>query len=156
MMKLARALLRDLLNIGRFQFGLGLALQIAILLTVSVSTAKTQTNHAPTLSAIANVVVDAGQLVSFTPTAADIDGDTLSFSIQTTPQASTGLPPGATFSAVSGAFYWQTSVSQTAYTQNFRITVSDGSRSASRNFTITVRALSSTTTTTTTTTTSTT
>lgn len=91
-------------------------------------------NHAPVLSAIAPMQVSTGDLATFTAVATDPDpGDTLTYSLGTT-------PPGATFDAATGIFGWVPVWSRTAsnvYT--FTVTVTDqGGLSASQPVTITV------------------
>jgi hypothetical protein len=73
--------------------------------------------------------VNEGQLLTFTATATDPDGGTLTFS-------ATGLPSGATLSQ-AGVFSWTPSFSQSG-NYPVTVTVSDGALSASENITITV------------------
>ncbi|MFM7624966.1 MAG: putative Ig domain-containing protein, partial [Gammaproteobacteria bacterium] len=87
-------------------------------------------NTAPTVNAITDPSVRAGQAVTFTATGTDAEGDALTF-------AATGVPTGATFST-AGVFSWPTAV---AGTYIVSITASDGVfTSAARTVTITVRA----------------
>jgi len=88
-------------------------------------------NTAPTVNAINNPSVRAGQPVAFTATGSDPEGDALTF-------AATGLPTGATFSA-SGVFNWANATPAGTYT--VLVTASDGLlTSAARTVTITVQA----------------
>jgi hypothetical protein len=88
-------------------------------------------NTAPTVDAIVNPSVRAGQAVVFTATGSDPEGDALTF-------AATGVPTGATFSA-AGVFNWSNATP--AGTYPVVVTASDGLlTSAARTVTITVRA----------------
>ena len=90
-------------------------------------------NRVPTISGTPPSSVVAGQQYSFTPTAADADGDALTFSIQ-------NKPSWASFNTSTGALAGTPTVANTTYS-NIRITVSDGKSSASTNvFSITVTA----------------
>lgn len=62
-------------------------------------------NHAPVMASIGNKTVSAAQLLTFTVSATDSDGDTIRYSV-------TGLPQGATFNTTSGAFSWTPSITQ--------------------------------------------
>src|SRR5213076_2167295 len=61
----------------------------------SFSIVVTQPNRAPTISGTPATTATTGTAYSFTPTASDPDGDTLTFSIA-------NMPPWATFSAATG------------------------------------------------------
>jgi hypothetical protein len=88
-------------------------------------------NRAPTISGTPTTSVTAGSAYSFTPTGADADGDTLSYSIQ-------NKPSWATFSNTTGKL----SGTATAGTYaNIIISVSDGKANAAlAAFTLTVAA----------------
>lgn len=89
-------------------------------------------NKAPTITGTPATSVTAGSAYSFTPTGADADGDTLSYSIQ-------NKPSWATFSIASGTLSG-TPASAGTYS-NIIISVSDGKASAAlAAFTITVAA----------------
>lgn len=90
------------------------------------------TNNAPTISGAALGSLAANTAYSFTPTANDADGDTLTFAIQ-------NKPSWATFSTVNGQL---TGTPTTAATHsNIVISASDGKASAALPaFTITVTA----------------
>lgn len=75
------------------------------------------TNHAPTISGTPATSVQAGQAYSFTPSAADQDGNMLAFSIQ-------NKPSWAAFSTVSGALTGTPSAAGS--TAGIVISVSDG------------------------------
>ena len=96
--------------------------------------AAAATNQSPTLNAVANQGNSVGQSVSLALTAADPDGDTLSYS-------ATGLPAGTTINATSGVI---SGTFTTAGTYNVSAQVSDGrGGSASRAFVWTVGAAGS-------------
>jgi hypothetical protein len=86
------------------------------------SIVATTTNSPPVISGSPPASVSRGQSYTFTPTASDPDGDTLTFTV-------TGLPAWATFNGSTGR------ISGTASTlgtfSNIVITVSDGQASAS-------------------------
>ncbi len=86
-------------------------------------------NQPPVLAPIGARTVDEGQLLEFTATASDPDGNALAFSSAT-------LPTGATLSP-GGAFKWKPGYTQ-AGTYPVTISVSDGTATASETFTITV------------------
>ncbi|MCE5187067.1 MAG: putative Ig domain-containing protein [Planctomycetaceae bacterium] len=93
----------------------------------------TPSNNPPALSAIGSKTVEAGTLLTITPSATDPDGDALTYS-------ASGLPQGAVFNGTS--FAWTPSAAQ-AGTYQVTFTVSDGSDSTSVVVTITVTAGSS-------------
>jgi hypothetical protein len=76
-------------------------------------------NSAPTISGTPPKSVVAGNLYSFTPTAKDANGDTLTFSI-------TNKPAWATFSTTTGKLSGTPSSAQTGTYSNIAIKVSDG------------------------------
>jgi len=86
-------------------------------------------NHAPTISGVPTGGITAGTYYSFTPSASDVDGNTLTFSIA-------NKPSWATFSTLTGML----SGTPTAGTySNIQISVSDGSLTTSLpSFSITV------------------
>jgi hypothetical protein len=86
--------------------------------------AGSSTNKPPVISGTPPTSVVAGSAYSFTPTASDPEGKTLTFSI-------TGKPSWAAFSTTTGRLSGTPSSSQTGSFPNIRITVSDGSLSAS-------------------------
>jgi hypothetical protein len=89
-------------------------------ITVSTSTG----NNPPTISGNPASGVVAGSLYSFTPTASDPAGKTLTFSIQ-------NQPSWASFSPSSGTLTGTPTSGQAGNYQNIVISVSDGSQSAS-------------------------
>jgi hypothetical protein len=86
-------------------------------------------NRPPVLNPIGAKSVNEGQLLAFTATASDPDGNALKFT-------SANLPTGATL-APTGAFAWTPGFTQ-AGSYSVTIDVSDGALSASETFTITV------------------
>ena len=91
-------------------------------------------NRAPVMGAIgASQTATEGQLLTFTATASDPDGNAVTFS-------GSNLPTGAAVSP-SGAFSWTPSFNQAGSYPNVTITVTDNGSpvlTASRSFTITV------------------
>src|SRR5881394_3670505 len=83
----------------------------------SFSIVVTQPNRAPTISGTPATTATTGTAYSFTPTASDPDGDTLTFSIA-------NMPPWATFSAATGQL--QGAPTATGTFANIAISVSDG------------------------------
>ena len=94
------------------------------------------TNSPPTISGNPSAQVNANSAYSFTPTASDADGDPLTFSIS-------GKPAWATFNTSTGRISGTPSNADVGTYNNIRITVSDGSASATLGpFSITVQAVS--------------
>src|SRR5262249_43353816 len=81
-------------------------------------------NRAPTISGTPLTSVMQGTAYSFTPTGADADGNTLTFSV-------TNLPAWATFNSSTGRVSGTPSAGQVGTYSNVTISVSDGSASAS-------------------------
>jgi hypothetical protein len=100
--------------------------------SVSESVLWTVTNvdRAPLLGQIADQTSDENSAVSFVVSATDPDGDTLAY-------AATGLPPGLTIVATTGAIGGYLSFTS-AGTYHVTVTVFDGTLSASQSFTWTV------------------
>jgi len=91
----------------------------------------TNSNTAPVLAAIGDKTVNENSLLTFTLSATDPDGDTLTYS-------STTLPSGATLNSSSGAFAW-TPPASTYGTYSVTFNVSDGKGgTASQSIRITV------------------
>jgi hypothetical protein len=79
------------------------------------NTARLRNNHAPVLKAIGNQTVDEGKNLSFTVSATDTDGDSLTYSVS-------ALPSGATFEAATKTFSWTPTYSQGGqYQVNFLV-----------------------------------
>ena len=81
-------------------------------------------NSAPTISGSPTTAVNIGDVYSFVPSASDADGDTLSFSIQ-------NKPGWASFNSGSGELSGQPTLADVGVYGNIRISVSDGTTSAS-------------------------
>lgn len=97
--------------------------------SITVSSAP---NTPPSISGSPPSSVVAGSAYSFTPTANDVDGDTLAFSIS-------GKPSWATFSTATGTLSGTPTAGQAGSYLNIVIAVSDGKVSTSLpNFAITV------------------
>jgi len=95
--------------------------------------AVTSTNHPPTISGSPLLSINVGSAYSFTPTASDQDGNTLTFSI-------TNKPSWATFNTATGALTGTPTAAGVA--TGVVITVSDGTASASlAAFNVTVAAV---------------
>jgi hypothetical protein len=87
-------------------------------------TPPTTPNSPPTISGTPATAVVAGSAYSFTPTAADSDGDTLTFSV-------TNKPAWASFSTATGQLSGTPANSDIGTFNNVTITVSDGKSTAS-------------------------
>lgn len=101
--------------------------------TITVEAAPS--NTPPTISGDPPTQVNADTAYSFTPTASDADGDTLTFSIA-------NQPSWASFDAATGQISGTPSSADVGTYPDIRITVSDGAATASIEFTITVNAIS--------------
>lgn len=80
---------------------------------------RAATNTAPTISGTPPTSVMTGSAYSFTPSAADANGDALTFSIES-------MPTWATFSASTGRLQGTPSAAHVGQYVNIRISVSDG------------------------------
>ena len=80
-------------------------------------------NHAPTIAGSPTSAVNASSPYTFTPSAADTDGDTLAFSIQ-------NKPAWATFSTSTGRLAGTPAAADVGTYSNISIAVSDGQVSA--------------------------
>ncbi|HEX6994426.1 MAG TPA: putative Ig domain-containing protein [Gammaproteobacteria bacterium] len=87
-------------------------------------TAAPPTNRAPTISGTPPTSATVGSAYSFTPSASDADGDTLTFSIA-------NAPSWASFSTSTGRLQGTPGADDVGTYGNIRITVSDGTASAS-------------------------
>lgn len=96
--------------------------------TADFSLSPDRVNHPPTLDPIGDKMVDEGQLLQFTISASDPDGDGLAYSAR-------DLPDGASFE--NQTFTWTPGYSQAA-TYQVTFTVSDGRLDDSETITITV------------------
>lgn len=75
-------------------------------------------NHAPVLAAIGGKTVNEGQLLQFTVSASDYDGNPLTYS-------ASNLPAGASFDPASRVFTWTPSYSQAGTYSNVLFAVAD-------------------------------
>jgi Putative Ig domain len=80
-------------------------------------------NRAPTISGTPSTSVNAGSAFAFRPTAADADGDTLTFAIS-------NRPAWATFNAATGQLAGTPTATSAGTYSNIVISVSDGTASA--------------------------
>jgi putative Ig domain-containing protein len=104
--------------------------------TISVTSAPA--NTAPTISGAPPTSATAGQAYSFQPSATDVDGDVLTFSIQ-------NRPSWATFSPTTGRLSGTPTASQTGTYSNIVISVTDGTATRSLSpFSISVQSTSGT------------
>jgi hypothetical protein len=87
-------------------------------------TVSSKPNTAPTISGTPTTSINAGTLYSFQPTAADADGDTLTFSVA-------NAPSWATFNTSTGSVSGTPTASQVGTYANVSISVSDGTVSRS-------------------------
>ncbi len=94
-----------------------------VILTITV-------DQAPVLDPIGDKSVNEGDLLSFTLTAFDPDGDSLTYSVA-------NLPKGASLDAQTGLFTWTPAFDQ-AGSYSVTFTVSDGDASDSETITLTV------------------
>ena len=107
----------------------------AYLPTFSVVVSAVPVNHAPTISGAPATSVVSGSVYTFRPTAADVDGNTLTFSIA-------GKPTWATFDAATGTLSGTPAAANAGTYSGIAISVSDGKASASlAGFSVTVTAL---------------
>jgi hypothetical protein len=97
-------------------------------------TVASSTNRTPTISGTPSTKANVGTAYSFTPSASDGDGDSLTFSIA-------NKPDWATFSTSTGRLSGTPSAEDAGTTQNIVISVSDGKATASLDeFDLTVTA----------------
>jgi PKD repeat protein len=94
-------------DIGPYEYGSG-------------DTPPPPVNNSPVLSSIGNKSVNENATLSFTVSATDIDGDTLTYS-------ASNLPGGASFNTSTRVFTWTPSFSQAGTYNNVTFSVSDGS-----------------------------
>jgi large repetitive protein len=89
-------------------------------------------NEAPTLSPLADLSVEEGSLVSFSPIATDPDqpSQPLTYSLESTPVPGVNLDPS------TGVFTWTPTENQGPGSYSFAIKVSDGALSNSKTFSI--------------------
>lgn len=84
----------------------------------SITITVNDVNRAPTLSLIGDKTVNEGQLLQFSLSATDPDGNNLTYS-------ATNLPPGATFDSQTHMFSWTPTFDQAGNYPNVEFTVTD-------------------------------
>jgi hypothetical protein len=99
--------------------------------TVSLVNGQVSVDHAPILAAIGSKTVNENAVLSFTTSATDADGDTLTYS-------ASNLPTGAVFNTSTQNFSWTPTYNQAGSYPNIHFQVSDGILTASENITIIV------------------
>jgi hypothetical protein len=99
--------------------------------TATVSVTVSPVNDPPTIQAITDKTVSWGSLLTVTPTANDVDGGPLSYSLFLSPGAGASVNPG------SGAFTW-TPGSASIGLRTATIRVSDGAATADATFKVNV------------------
>jgi hypothetical protein len=97
--------------------------KLSAALTPFTITVTGSANRAPTISGTPSTSVNAGSAFAFRPTAADADGDTLTFAIS-------NRPAWATFNAATGQLAGTPTATSTGTYSNIVISVSDGTASA--------------------------
>jgi hypothetical protein len=108
----------------------------ASLSAFSITVNAVASNNPPQISGTPASSVNEGQAYSFTPTASDVDGDTLTFSVS-------GLPVWASFDTATGTLSGTPQAGDVGVYSNIVISVSDGQASASLPaFSIAVDAIS--------------
>jgi hypothetical protein len=102
--------------------------------SVNVVNGQVSIDHPPALTTIGSKTVNEGSLLSFTVSASDPDGDTLTYS-------TSNLPTGASFNASTRTFSWTPTHNQIGTYTNVHFEVTDGSLVAFENITITAAAV---------------
>ena len=92
-------------------------------------------NAPPVLAAIGNQTVNEGELLSFTASATDADGDPVTFSL------GAGAPSGAAIDANSGAFTWTPTEAQGPGSYMITVIASDGTLQDSELIDVTVNEI---------------
>jgi hypothetical protein len=99
--------------------------------TEDITITVTNVNRPPVLGAIGNRSVNEGQTLTFTISATDPDGGTLTYS-------ASSLPSGASFTAATRTFTWTPGYTQAGSYSNVHFQVSDGALTDTEDITITV------------------
>ncbi|MDO8724849.1 MAG: putative Ig domain-containing protein [Candidatus Methanoperedens sp.] len=97
---------------------------------LNVSNGSVMLNRAPVLASIGNKTVNEGQFLTFTISASDADGDSLTYS-------ATGLPTGATFTPSNRTFQWTPNYTQSG-NYSTSLVATDGNNTVQENIVITV------------------
>jgi len=90
----------------------------------------TPTNHAPTITSTPDTLATVGVLYAYDVNATDSDGDTLTYSLATN-------PTGMTIDSTTGVISWTPTSGQIG-DHDVTVEVSDGEKSTTQSFTITV------------------
>jgi len=98
---------------------------------VTVNSGTISGNRPPVLAGIGNKTVNEGQLLSFTVSATDPDGNPLTYS-------ASSLPSGTSFNPTTKTFTWTPSYRQAGSYTSVRFTVSDSNANDTEDITITV------------------
>ncbi|MGI2298071.1 putative Ig domain-containing protein, partial [Paenibacillus sp. GXUN7292] len=93
--------------------------------------AASPVNTAPVLAAIGNKTINERDLLTFTASATDFDGDTLTYSL-------VGAPVGASINSSTGEFTWTPTEAQGPGSYTFAVRVNDGALNAEEQITVTV------------------
>ena len=102
--------------------------------TFSTANGQISVDRAPVLSAIGSKTVNVGSPLTFTISATDADGDSLTYS-------AANLPTGASFNAATRIFSWTSSLGQVGTYPNIHFEVSDALMTTYENITITVNKM---------------
>ncbi|WP_162844817.1 tandem-95 repeat protein, partial [Pelolinea submarina] len=102
----------------------------------TISVTVNEVNNAPVLDTIGSQSGDESTLLSFTATATDYEGDTVTFSLADGTSGS--VPEGASIGSASGEFSWQPTEEQGPGTYTFDVCASDGSLEDCETITVTV------------------
>ena len=86
---------------------------------VTIINGQVAINQSPVLNSIGDKAVDEGELIEFTVSASDPDGDNLTYS-------ASNLPPGASFDSQTRTFYWTPNFAQAGIYPDVVFQVSDG------------------------------
>ncbi|MDO8748652.1 MAG: putative Ig domain-containing protein [Candidatus Omnitrophota bacterium] len=104
---------------------------VSLTASEDITITVTNSNQAPVLAAIGAKSIAEGSVLTFTISATDADGDTLTYS-------SSNLPAGAAFNGSNGVFSWTPGYDQAAAYSAVRFSVTDGNLTDSEDITITV------------------
>ncbi|WP_341299381.1 Ig-like domain-containing protein [Lysinibacillus sp. FSL H8-0500] len=98
---------------------------------LEIEYATSLVNTAPVLTGIGDRTVNEGSFLTFTASASDAEGDSLTYSL-------VGAPAGATINAATGVFTWTPTEAQGPGSYTFTVRVSDGTLTAQESITVTV------------------
>ncbi|CUS40747.1 T1SS secreted agglutinin RTX [hydrothermal vent metagenome] len=97
--------------------------------TITVNVTVNAVNDAPVINSAANTRATEGEVYTYTPTASDVESDTLTWSL-------TQSPEGMTIDANSGVISWTPANGVTS--ANVTVQVADAEANATQSFTVTV------------------